>query len=152
MLNETQSELSLLYLIDIPTWFRLYSLAQENPRNAVQRLRELAANLKTIADDDEREQKEWTQQSPNVMRRFMEGHRKKLRNDPIVRQRKRHLLNGFDEVFLSPQLESTSSLIPMDLDEEDQALATKRFSNINPSLNLSKKPFDTYTDPFIPGW
>ncbi|MCO5607719.1 hypothetical protein L7F22_061918 [Adiantum nelumboides] len=56
------------------------------------------AGCKTIANDDEREQKEWSEQSPNVMLRFMEGHGKKLRNDPIIRQRKRHLLNGFDEM------------------------------------------------------
>ncbi|MCO5580290.1 hypothetical protein L7F22_034156 [Adiantum nelumboides] len=84
------------------------------------------------------------------MQRFMEEHGKKLLNDPIIRQRKCHLLNGLDELIMSPQSEATSSLILMDLDEEDQALATKRFSHISPSLNLSKKPFDTYTDQFIP--
>ncbi|KAI5061945.1 hypothetical protein GOP47_0022484, partial [Adiantum capillus-veneris] len=147
---DIDTDLLLLNLLDFPAWFRLYSLVQENTRSATQRLRELAANLKTINDDDAREQKEWAENSSYLMRRFMDSHGKKLHNDPLIRQKRRHLLNGFDEVSLSPQSESSSSLIPIDLDEDEQQLANQSFAINNPTLNLSKNPFESYTDPYIP--
>ncbi|MCO5560247.1 hypothetical protein L7F22_013858 [Adiantum nelumboides] len=107
-------------------------------------------NLKLIVEENDHEHHEWAEQLPNVMRCFMEAHGKKLRNDPLVRQKWHHLLNRFAEITLSLATEASSSLIPTDLEDEEKLIASKSFSINYHSLNLSKKPFETYMDPFIP--
>ncbi|KAI5075666.1 hypothetical protein GOP47_0009742 [Adiantum capillus-veneris] len=100
-------------------------MAREKPPAAITRLRDLAANLPAIIDADECERKERPKHAPNLMRRFME------------------------EIITMPPTVTGSSLLPMDLDEEEQLFANKDFTIATPSRSLITKPFETYTYPFI---
>ncbi|MCO5574851.1 hypothetical protein L7F22_028644 [Adiantum nelumboides] len=124
--SDAHADLSLLVMLDIPAWFQLYSLSCKSIRAVVMHLCELSAVLKTLVEEDAHEQKELEDQSLNLMRKFMDSHGKKFKNNPLLRQRKRHM------------------------DEDELKLLDQGFSVINPKPQVSKKSFETYTDPFIP--
>ncbi|MCO5608432.1 hypothetical protein L7F22_062642 [Adiantum nelumboides] len=93
---------SLLKSLGITAWLHLYAMAREGTPAAIKRMQDLTANFQIITNGDARELKEWLEQSPALMRQLMELHGKKLRNDPIARQKRKALLSGFFEVSLSP--------------------------------------------------
>ncbi|KAI5072261.1 hypothetical protein GOP47_0012367 [Adiantum capillus-veneris] len=93
-------------------WFKLYTMAIADPPTAITRLKNLQRNLSAITESDAKEEKDWLESSPNLMRRFMEGLGQRLRNDPLVRQRKKHLLNGFAEVVETAPVATESLLLP----------------------------------------
>lgn len=136
--------------LDIPAWFRIYALTREGMALAIARIEEIDANLKQIQDDDIKDQKEWMECSPSIMRKFMDLHGKKLRNDPMVRQKRRQPLQGQPSTSLATPPTTTIRLIPDELDEEETIIANQEFTITNVTFGPAKKPFETYTDPFIP--
>ncbi|MCO5563850.1 hypothetical protein L7F22_017499 [Adiantum nelumboides] len=73
------------------------------------------------------------------MRRFLEGHEKKLPNDPIILQRKRHLLNGFDESQLTRKEAQNHELIKNEKKMKKQLkYDDARFQKISASYNTVK--------------
>ncbi|MCO5576554.1 hypothetical protein L7F22_030366 [Adiantum nelumboides] len=149
VLND-ESGLILCGLLDVIAWFKLYKQAHEDPKVVVQKLKEVAASLHTIAEADDKAHNEWLECGPNFMRRWMESHGRKLKNEPITWQRRKILLNGLSEVSMAPTKACSNALIPDDLDEEEQRIVDQEFIIASLGCSLNKKPFETYTDPFIP--
>ena len=91
---EEHSKALLRMQLDILVWFRLYALSRENMNMVVTRIGEIATDMKQIQEDDPKDQKKWLESFLPVMRKFMDMHGKKLRNDPMIKQRRRQTLQG----------------------------------------------------------
>ncbi|MCO5566901.1 hypothetical protein L7F22_020584 [Adiantum nelumboides] len=101
-------------------------------KDAVRGFERDIAHIPNILNEDARERKEWWENYPSIMQRFMQMHGKKLQNDPLIRQRRTSMLQGAPMFSFSPPSHTTSSLNLEKLEEDEQEAIKEEFSAVAP--------------------